>query len=286
MDMTRAKTDMHLHSYYSDGTMAPAALVDRAVSLGQTKIAITDHDGTGGVEEAVREGEKMGIEVVPGIEFSTTMKDGPRIHMLGYGIDIYDRRICLVLDALKGIRRERNIRLLKVLNDMGYEISDDDLDYGEGRTYIGKPDIALVLADKGYIKDPNDAFGPGGLFNTKEVKAVDKSEIDTLDAMRLIHVVGGIAVLAHPGKLKRLKKVDDPGSVAEKGTEDFYRAVEALVEELIVKGGLDGIECRHTDHTEEDAERFEKIADRHGLVKTEGSDYHGPEFSGSREVDL
>ena len=280
MDMTGEKTDLHLHSYYSDGTMSPTALVERAASLGQTKIAITDHDGIGGVEEAVRAGEKMGIEVVPGIEFSTAMKDGPKIHMLGYGIDIYDRRICLVLDALKDIRRERNVRLLKVLNEMGYEISDDELDYSEGRTYVGKPDIAIVLAKKGYIRNPNDAFGPDGLYSSKEIKAVKKSEIDTLDAMRLIHVVGGITVLAHPGKLKRLKKVDDPDSIAEKGTEDFYRAVDALADLLIVKGGLDGIECRHTDHTAEDCRRFEQIADKYGLIKTQGSDYHGPEFDG------
>ncbi|MDO4860101.1 MAG: PHP domain-containing protein, partial [Bacillota bacterium] len=258
--MTREKTDLHLHSYFSDGTMSPTALVERAVSLGQNKIAITDHDGIDGVEEAVRAGEKLGVEVVPGIEFSTSMKDGPKIHMLGYGIDIYDRRICLVLDALKDIRRERNVRLLKVLGEMGYEISADELEQGDGRTYIGKPDIAIVMAKKGYIKDPNDAFGPGGVFSTPEVKAVKKSEIDTIDAMRLIHVVGGITVLAHPGKLKRLKKPDDLQQTAEKGTDDFYRAVDALVERLIVEGGLDGIECRHTDHTERDCVEFEKTA--------------------------
>ncbi|MBR2512236.1 MAG: PHP domain-containing protein, partial [Firmicutes bacterium] len=167
--MTREKTDLHLHSYFSDGTMSPTALVERAVSLGQNKIAITDHDGIDGVEEAVRAGEKLGVEVVPGIEFSTSMEDGPKIHMLGYGIDIYDRRICLVLDALKDIRRERNVRLLKVLGEMGYEISADELEQGDGRTYIGKPDIAIVMAKKGYIKDPNDAFGPGGVFSTPEV---------------------------------------------------------------------------------------------------------------------
>ena len=245
MDMTIEKTDLHLHSYFSDGTMSPTALVERAVSLGQNKIAITDHDGIDGVEEAVRAGEKLGVEVVPGIEFSTSMKDGPKIHMLGYGIDIYDRRICLVLDALKGIRRERNVRLLNVLGEMGYEISAGELEQGDGRTYIGKPDIAIVMAKKGYIKDPNDAFGPGGAFSTPEVKAVKKSEIDTIDAMRLIHVVGGITVLAHPGKLKRLKKPGDLQQTAEKGTDDFYRAVDALVERLIVEGGLDG---RHRAH--------------------------------------
>ena len=283
MDMTREKTDLHLHSYFSDGTMSPTALVERAVSLGQNKIAITDHDGIGGVEEAVRAGEKLGVEVVPGIEFSTSMKDGPKIHMLGYGIDIYDRRICLVLDALKDIRRERNVRLLKVLGEMGYEISADELEQGDGRTYIGKPDIAIVMAKKGYIKNPNDAFGPGGVFSTPEVKAVKKSEIDTIDAMRLIHVVGGITVLAHPGKLKRLKKTDDPQQTAEKGTDDFYRAVDALVERLIVEGGLDGIECRHTDHTERDCVEFEKTAKKYNLIITGGSDYHGPEFAGHRD---
>ena len=283
MDMTREKTDLHLHSYFSDGTMSPTALVERAVSLGQNKIAITDHDGIDGVEEAVRAGEKLGVEVVPGIEFSTSMEDGPKIHMLGYGIDIYDRRICLVLDALKDIRRERNVRLLKVLGEMGYEISADELEQGDGRTYIGKPDIAIVMAKKGYIKDPNDAFGPGGVFSTPEVKAVKKSEIDTIDAMRLIHVVGGITVLAHPGKLKRLKKPDDLQQTAEKGTDDFYRAVDALVERLIVEGGLDGIECRHTDHTERDCVEFEKTAKKYNLIITGGSDYHGPEFAGHRD---
>ncbi len=115
------------------------------------------------------------------------------------------------------------------------------------------------------------------------MKAVKKSEIDTIDAMRLIHVVGGITVLAHPGKLKRLKKPDDPQQTAEKGTDDFDRAVDALVERLIVEGGLDGIECRHTDHTERDCIEFEKTAKKYNLIITGGSDYHGPEFAGHRD---
>lgn len=285
MDMTKEKTDLHLHSYFSDGTMSPAALVERAVSLGQEKVAITDHDGADGVREALEAGKRFGIEVVPGIEFSTVTDDGIRIHMLGYDFDIEDRRMSLVLDSLKKIRKERNVKLLKVLNDMGYDISAEELEPKDGRTYVGKPDIAIVMAHKGYIDDSNDAFEPDGVFSTPQVKAIRKSEIDTFDAMRLIHITGGKAVLAHPGKLKRLKKPGDPSQTAEKGTEDFYQAVEALVERLIDKGGLDGIECRHTDHTEEDCRRFRQIAEKYGLIMTQGSDYHGPELSGHRDID-
>ena len=193
------------------------------------------------------------------------------------------------MEKLKKVRSERNVRLLKALSEIGYEIEEDDIPVGEGGTFIGKPQYAIAMARKGYIAEPDDAFGKDGVFRRPEIIAVSKLfEPGTYEAIELIHGAGGKAVIAHPGKIRGFRYgpedkaaercgAADEGGRIPCGTEAFYEAAEKLIIDL-KKHGLDGIECLHTDHTEEDCRLFKVLAEKHKLMATCGSDYYGPEF--------
>ena len=122
------KVDYHIHTYYSDGSLSPAEVVTRFKNLGYESIAITDHDGVGGVAEGIAAGKKLGIEVVPGIEFSTrTAEENIGLHMLGYNIDTHNRPMLDRIEDIRAWREERNEKIIKELADMGYPLTRADL---------------------------------------------------------------------------------------------------------------------------------------------------------------
>lgn len=262
------KTDLHLHTYFSDGSISPTDIVKRAKEMDYELIAITDHDGIDGVTEGMIAGKALGIKVIPGIELSTENDKGISMHILGYHIDIHNVELTKKLTELKDKRRERNQRLLAVLNQMGYEISLADLSFTEGQDYIGKPIMARALLKKGYITHARQAFEPGKFLESPEAKAVKKDKISAKEAIELIRQAGGIAVLAHPMKIKK---------IGERDSEIFFDELEKLIQELKADG-LRGIECYHTDQTNEESLRLVELAEKYHLHITEGSDYHGPEL--------
>lgn len=267
------KVDYHLHTYYSDGSMSPTDIVKRAKDLEYTEIAITDHDGIDGVKEAQIAGKALDIHVISGIEFSTAYKDQEsgeevNMHILGYRIDIKNKALNAELEEIREKRKNRNDKLLAVLKDMGFELAKEDLYFEEDQDYIGKPVIARAMLKRGYIKDAKEAFEPGKFLESPEAKAVKKDKISVERAIELIRGAGGTAVLAHPMKIKKL---------GERDTEEFYRKLDLLVRKLKVIG-LKGMECFHTDHTQEESLKLVELAEKYHLHITEGSDYHGPEF--------
>lgn len=256
------KTDLHLHTYYSDGTQSPEQVLEYVAAQGLKTAAITDHDGIDGVNEGIEAGRKLGIKVISGIEFSAIAEHDIKVHILGYYVNIDDKEMIEEIRDIRRVRRKRNERLLQVLNNMGYELKVSDLIMRKGQDYIGKPIFARALVAKGYIDDPKAAFSDV-LLNNSRIKALKKKKLPAEKAIKLIHGAGGKAVLAHPGKIKRIEK--------------FYRGHEELIRTLIPYG-LDGLECYHKDHTSEDEIKFTEIAEKLGLFITKGSDYHGPEF--------
>ena len=162
--------DLHLHTYYSDGTLSPEEVVKRAADKGIRTIAITDHDGLKGISEALNAGEKYGVKVIPGIELSakvykedfTSSNFIPTrdvfIHILGYDIDINNEELNQEIENIRQKRIERNMKLLAKLNYIGCELNVGDLFKCAQKDYIGKPNFALALMEKGYIKNPKEAF--------------------------------------------------------------------------------------------------------------------------------
>lgn len=258
-----AHGDYHNHTWYSDGTKPPAKVVGRAKELGLSEIAITDHDGIGGIREAQEAGRELGVGVVPGIELSTRMEDGVGLHILGYGIDIDDPALNARLEKILAARMDRNYRLLAALREGGYEVSMEEILDRQGQTYVGKPNIARVLVAKGYVKSKEEAFIK--IFRQPKYKAIRKERLDPADGIRLILAAGGLPVWAHAGKTKK---------IGEKGSEEFYANVRRILDYLM-EAGLAGMECYYPLHDEAMTKRLCGIAEEHGLIITKGSDYHG-----------
>ena len=262
------KVDYHIHTYYSDGSLSPAEVVTRFKNLGYESIAITDHDGVGGVAEGIAAGKKLGIEVVPGIEFSTrTAEENIGLHMLGYNIDTHNRPMLDRIEDIRAWREERNEKIIKELADMGYPLTRADLKMREGQDFIGKPIFARALVNKGYIDDVKEAFTEK-IFKSQRLRAIKKEVITTDEAMGLISGAGGIPVLAHPGVARGL---------GEKGSDEFFDNMDRLIARLKSQG-LEGIECYYPKHTEKEAQRFVSLAKKYNLKITRGSDFHDPDL--------
>jgi len=249
-DLT-ARADLHSHTLASDGTCTPVENVRLAKEKGLAALAITDHDTTGGLAEAVEAGKQAGIDVIPGVEISS-LAHGQDIHVLGYFIPYESEAFAAELAKLRDTRHERNKLMIARLQELGIGISLEQVyrrKSGEDKN-IGRPHIAEELMELGVVGSMEEAFakylGKGG------AAYVNPPRISPQQAIRLIKQHGGVAVLAHPGLY------DD----------------DELVEELVVYG-LDGIEVWHPDNDENDRRNYMRLADEYGLVMTGGSDFHG-----------
>ena len=248
------RADLHMHSTASDGTETPANIVSLAKRAGLQAVAVTDHDTVAGIEEAMRAGERLQVQVVPGVEISTA-KNGKDIHVLGYFIDYRSEPFLVRLEQLRKVREKRNSLIIDKLRQLGFQITMEDILESRNRALpahesIGRPHIAEVLVRKGYVHSVRQAFD---LYLGKSGKAyVNLPRILPEEAIAWIHDAGGAAVLAHPGLYK-----DDE-----------------MVRQLI-SAGLDGIEVYHSDHTRQDEQKYKEMAERYHLIGTGGSDFHG-----------
>ena len=284
------KVDYHFHSTFSDGTKRPTELVKWYKNNGFDEIALTDHDGIDGIKEAKIAAEALGIQVISGVEISTNLlvdfKNKPiDVHVLGYRFDENNAELISKLKELRRFRAERNDLLIKKLNEMGYEISYEDIlkcTNRSNQTYIGKPNIADTLVNKGYIKNRNDAFEDGKFLESPEIKAIKKEQMNIADAIHLIKDAGGIAVIAHPMEIFEEEKyfVEALVKCSRNIPKEYYgkqKFFKWLFEELkkLKRQGLGGLECYHPSASEEDSHNLVKIAEKLKLHITRGSDYHG-----------
>ncbi len=246
--------DLHTHSIASDGSMSPSELVRYARQNGLSAIALTDHDTVDGVQEALDEGVRSGIEVIPGIEISVDYK--PEMHILGYFPDINGyTEIRKELDEIKQGREVRNKKIINRLNELGLHISMEEVKQAALGDIMGRPHIARVLVNKGYVKSNDEAFDK---YLCKEGLAYFRRfELKPAAGIKAILNAGGLPVLAHPVFLHKT-----------------YGELDKLLAEL--KGyGLAGIEAYYSENTKEDTGNFLRLAIKHELFVTGGSDFHG-----------
>ena len=249
--------DLHLHTTASDGVMTPSAIVRYAKGKGLQAIAITDHDTIEGLEEGLLEGERIGFEVIAGIEISADHSPGS-MHLLGYYLDIRHPLLKSKLDYLQKARAERNPKIIQNLNRLGVRISYEEVVKASGGGQVGRPHFAQVLMEKGYARTFQEAFDR---FLKKGAPAyVDKMRFKSKEAISFIKDAGGIPVLAHPK------------TVAANGSSSFEKILRELMEE-----GLKGIEVFYPEHTPPEVAQFKAMAGRYGLLMTGGTDYHGIE---------
>lgn len=262
--------DLHLHTYYSDGTMSPEDLVITAQKSGVEIIAITDHDGMGGLAEGIEAGKRCGVNVIPGIELSAE-DEGIYMHILGYCIDRDNEKLKNEVELIRRKRAERNEKLLGALYEIGCKLSREDLQLREGQDYVGKPTFAMALMRKGYVSSPKEAFKEGRFMRSEAVRSVHREKISAKRAIELIREAGGIPVLAHPMKISHLTKGD---------SGDFFKRLDEQLYKM-KSWGLAGMECYYSSHLPRDTERLVLMAKRHRLIITAGSDFHGTEFDKS-----
>ncbi|MBK5263235.1 MAG: PHP domain-containing protein [Peptostreptococcaceae bacterium] len=254
--------DLHVHTYYSDGTLSPTEIIKWAKKTKLDQVSITDHDGVEGVQEALIAGEALEIVVIPGIELSADESNGIGMHILGYRIDIHNKELNNKLEYIKQKRKERNDKVITVLSDLGYPLFYEDMKKRGNGKYIGKPDFARGLINKGYITKFSEAFEMGQFLMSEKVRKIKKEKISAEEAIELIYGAGGIAVLAHPMKVTGL-------------SGEYFKALENLIIKL-KDYGLKGMECFYPEHSEEETMKLVNLAEKYKLHVTKGSDYHGP----------
>lgn len=255
------KSDLHLHTFYSDGALSPAEVLRMFADEGYELLAITDHDGIEGSLAGREAAEELGVDYIAGIEFDSEDELGRDIHMLGYGFDPDNETFKLALGKILKARDDRNDRLLEALNRKGCNIKYDEIyAVNEGR-FIGKPTFSSVLIKKGIVKSQNEAFAT--IFRDDEIRSIRKAAMQTKDVVEVIHAAGGLAVMAHPMEQRRLME----------SSEEFRPRMYQILDRMI-EYGIDGLECHHPSASREQQTMLVRYAKEHGLMITKGSDFH------------
>ena len=251
-------TDLHVHTNHSDGTFTPRQALVLARERGLRALAVTDHDTTTALEESAAIGAELGIEVVPGIEFSTIYGD-EGVHVLCYFMDPSDPALIEELQRLRDDRERRGDMMVERLVALGYPVTFERVKEIAGDAPIVRPHIAQAMVEAGIVPDAKSAFTEQ-FIGSNGAAYVEKHALHPLDALQLIHRAGGVCVLAHPGTFRETKPVPS-----------------ALVEEMAA-AGLDGIEASHPEHTPEVEAKYIDVAKGLGLIWTGGSDCHGDRY--------
>jgi predicted metal-dependent phosphoesterase TrpH len=247
--------DLHTHTTFSDGSQSPTELVEEAAARGLTAIAVTDHDTVDGLPQALAAGQRLGVEIVPGVEINLE-HDRVTMDMLGYFLaGMPTDELQRELAALRAYRDERNARILERLSELGLPLDPKDLTEVSENGAVGRPHIGEAMVRRGYVSSIGEAFE---LYLRRGAPAwVDRRRLALGHALRLLRGSGALPVLAHPGIIR----TDATG-------------LDHLVRDA-ARDGLAGIECYYPLHDEETVDRCLGLAEKYALVPTGGSDYHG-----------
>jgi predicted metal-dependent phosphoesterase TrpH len=250
MHTEKGFVDLHIHTSYSDGLLNPQQIVELAQQRRLTAIAITDHDSVAGVQETVEWGTSAGIEVVAGIEISILFEEC-EVHLLGYFINPNSSAIQHYVSLLSESRENRARQIVDVLKKQGLPISFDLVSKKANGSPIGRPHIAEVLVEEGYVFSAYEAFQK--FLGEKRPADIPKFNVGLDRAVEIIKEAGGLVFLAHPATISCFQQLFP----------------------VLLDYGLDGIETIHPKHNAELQLQFREIAKAHGLLQSGGSDCHG-----------
>ena len=245
--------DLHTHSTASDGIYSPAELLQRAKDSGLRVLALTDHDNTGGLDEAAQAARKLDIDFIPGIEINTDVSGG-EVHVLGYFLEYQRPAFQAILQVLRDARERRGQRMVELLNEHGINIAWERVrQIAQGA--VGRPHVAKALLEAGYVQTIGEAFDK---YIGKGCYAyVPRYKLTPVDAVRFIASANGLPVIAHPLELP--------------GLEELRKWLPGLCE-----AGMLGLETYYGAYTDEEVQTLRALADEYHLIPTGGSDFHGP----------
>lgn len=243
--------DLHLHSNASDGALSPKSVIEKAMEIGLKGVAITDHDTVDGLPEAVlyNEKNKENFLFIPGIELNTEY-GSDEVHILGYFIDYNNELLKKRLLEIREERFERAKKMVDKLRSMGLSINFDKVKKLARGDLIGRPHVALALAEEGYVFSIKEAFDK--YIGKGRPGYVPRYKFEPEEALQLINKAGGITVLAHPGLIKEQKKVME-----------------------IIEMGVEGLEVYYPEHSDNQIKTYLYLSESKGLLVTGGSDFHG-----------
>lgn len=250
------RIDLHTHSHVSDGTDAPAVVMAHAREAGLDAVALTDHDTADGVAEARAAASELGLEFVPGLEFSTR-HGGQSVHLLMYGGDPGEPALAAELARVRDGRDDRTPRMLARLAELGMPLDAAEVEaLAADAMSVGRPHIADAMVARGYVADRSEAFAEW--LGDDKPGYVDRYATPLPDALALVRGAGGVAVVAHPWS-RTGRRVLPP----------------AELRRLVAEHGLDGFECDHLDHPPANRRQLHGLAAELGVLATGSSDHHG-----------
>ena len=250
------EVDLHLHTTASDGTLSPTELIEQILKTTLRVVAVTDHDSTAGVDEAMSVADGTELIVIPGIEFGSEIDDS-EVHLLGLFINHNSATLQTALGRFREQRVDAAQEMVGKLNSLGLDITWERVSELAGGS-VGRPHIARALLEKGYISTIPEAFDR--YIGNEGPARVPRPKFTPVEALEIVHAAGGVGVVAHPRTVKHLEDVMPD----------------------LVDAGLAGIEVFAEKYGAEHQRRYQALADRYSLIPSGGTDYHA--FGSENEV--
>ena len=254
-----AEVDLHLHTTFSDGKLTPMELVKLCSARGLKTIAITDHDSTEGISEALQAAKNLTkISIIVGVELSTDVP-GSEIHLLGYFVDYEEKGFQDTLSRFRDGREERAQKMVERLGELGVPVDWNRVQELSDGGAIGRPHIAQAMVESGYVKYPRDAFDR--YLGRNGPAYVERIRLTPVEAVQTLVANGAIPVIAHP--------TFSVTGMDASGKGDLNRILLELK-----SAGLMGMEVYYGNYTPDIVATLQEIADENGLIPCGGSDYH------------
>jgi len=243
------KADLHIHTTASDGNSTPAEIVKLAAEQKLDVISITDHDSIAGLEEAIAAADELEIEVIPGTEITASYGER-EAHLLAYGFDTVNADFLKLMMEHRKARVDRGKWILDKLSREGLDLDIDEVRAEANGSNIGRPHIASVLINKGYVASFKEAFIR--YLSNQQLGVIPSDYFAHHEVIETVKAAGGATIIAHPGQMYSEQELEE-----------------------LVEAGVDGIEVVHPSHNYELQKKMEAFADKHNLLSTGGSDFHG-----------
>lgn len=243
------RADLHCHTTCSDGTMTPSEVLHLAKEKGLSGLSITDHDTLDAYsEETYALAKELGIDLFIGVEFSTRYHKFS-VHILGYGVEKTDKLLSFCKEH-KRRRDHRNKQILEKLRNLSLVVTEEELAAKKTGEIVGRPHIAQIMVEKGYVRSIQDAFDR--YIGDRKCCFVEGEPFGVQETIDAIHAANGKAFIAHPHLIQK-----------------------SGILRILLGMNFDGIECYYSLLYHEMEKKWLKVAKEKNWLISGGSDFHG-----------